>query len=150
MNQSIIHLAESSISIVVAATLGALSALLAAIMPEPSTAASLALMDDSRLRLICIAGSLGGAVLSVMLFKIDNHKELVRKLCCSSISGVVFSPIVIRHFQMDSSTDYVLAVSAVTALLSWSLLQILIPFVTKHITQKIVGDSEAEKPTTKL
>lgn len=118
---------ESSLPIIVAAAVGMLSAILAALMPDPVTVQSLGLMDDSRLRLICIAGSLAGAVVSVVLFEVSTHKELARKLTCSALSGVIFTPILIQYFGWPSGTDYVLGISACTALLSWSLLLSVLP-----------------------
>lgn len=134
-------LAESSIPLVIAAVVCMLSTLLAAIVPDADAAQAggIVIMDDSRLRLICIAGSLGGAVVSVMLFTVTSHKELARKMTVSCISGIVFSPVIMRYVSLDPTTDYVLLCSAVTAMLSWTLLQTVIPMVTQKIVTKIGG-----------
>lgn len=121
-------IAESSASLLIAACVGMLTSLLAATIPDPATAATgIVIMDDTRLRLICMAGSLGGAVMSVMLFTVTTHKELARKLTLSSLSGLIFSPVIMRYLAVPVSTDYVLVVSAVTALLSWTSLQTVVP-----------------------
>lgn len=126
-------IAESSASILIAACVGMLSSLLAAVIPDPAAAAAgIVIMDDTRLRLICIAGSLGGAVVSVMLFSVTTHKELARKLTVSSLSGVIFSPVIMRYIAVPASTDYVLVISAVTALLSWSALQTVVPMAIER------------------
>ena len=144
-------LAESSITLVIATVVGAVAAAMAASLPDASAAVTQAasLLDDSRLRLVCVAGSLGGAVLSVMLFTIQTHKELAQKLISSSISGIVFSPVIIRYAHLESSTDLVLAVSAVTALLSWGVLQIAVPFAQSWFRRRYLPDEDS-KPTTKL
>lgn len=148
-------LAESSISLVIATVVGAVAAAMAASLPPADAAAAAAqaasLLDDSRLRLVCVAGSLGGALLSVMLFTISTHKELAQKLVSSSISGIVFAPVIIRYTHLESSTDLVLAVSAVTALLSWGVLQIAVPFAQTWFRKRYMpADEENEKPTQKL
>lgn len=130
-------LAESSATLLIAACLGVVTSLLAAVMPDAATAAGVVIMDDSRLRLICVAGSLGGSVVGVMLFAVATHRELARKLTVSSISGVVFSPWLIRYAGGGISTDYVLVISAITALLSWPILQTAIPLVITKVLEKI-------------
>lgn len=139
-------IAESSASLLVATCLGALASLLAAVMPDPAAVAGIVIMDDSRLRLICIAGSLGGSVLSVVLFKVVTHQELARKLAGSSLSGVIFSPIIVRYLGVAVSTDFVLVISAVTALLSWTILPTVVPLVSDLIVGKFRRKPEATPP----
>lgn len=69
-------IASTSASIILAAGLGIISAVAAALLPDPSSASAFSLVDDNRLRLICVAGSLGGSVMSVMLFQVKTNREL--------------------------------------------------------------------------
>jgi len=131
--------AESAISLIVAATVGMFAAAAAAVMPtpDPDPAGAIGIMDDARMRLICVAGSLGGAVLSVCIFKITHVRDLSVKLVSSSFSGILFAPMVLRWLNWGRDVDAVLAVSAATALVSWSLLQAAVPLLTRAATQRI-------------
>jgi hypothetical protein len=129
--------AESAISLVVAAAVGMFAAAAAAVLPTPQPDAVLSVMDDARLRLICIAGSLGGAVLSVGLFKLSHVRDMAVKLVCSSFSGILFAPMVLRWIGWTRDLDAVLAVSGLTALMSWTVLQMAVPAVTRAAARKL-------------
>lgn len=129
--------AESAISLIVAATVGMFAAAAAAVMPTPDPTEAIGIMDDARMRLICVAGSLGGAVLSVCLFKLTCVRDLSVKLVSSSFSGILFAPMVLRWLNWGRDVDAVLAISGATALVSWSLLQALVPLFTRIATQRI-------------
>jgi hypothetical protein len=129
--------AESAISLIVAATVGMFAAAAAAVMPTPDPTTVASVMDDARMRLICVAGSLGGAVLSVCLFKLSNVRDLSVKLVSSSFSGILFAPLVLRWLGWGRDVDAVLAISGATALVSWSLLQAAVPLLTRAATQRI-------------
>lgn len=131
---------EAAASILLAAVLGAAAAITAAVMPAVDTQQAMtSIMDDSRLRLICVAGSLGGAVLSVGLFNARTVRDLSIKLSCSSISGVIFAPMVLRWLGWAADTDAVLCISGVTALMSWSVLLAAVPALTRLAGKKIEG-----------
>lgn len=137
--------AESAISLVVAAAVGMFAAAAAAIYPagaDPS--AVVTVMDDGRMRLICVAGSLGGAVLSVVLFRLSHVKDMAMKLVGSSIAGVIFAPMVLRWTGWGRDVDAVLAISGMTALLSWTVLQKAVPALTKAATRKIDGQATTD------
>lgn len=129
--------AESAISLVIAAAVGMFAAAAAAVLPTPDPNAVASVMDDARLRLICIAGSLGGAVLSVGLFKMSHARDMAVKLVCSSFSGILFAPMVLRWLGWSRDIDAVLAVSGLTALMSWTILQKAVPSLTKIATRRI-------------
>jgi hypothetical protein len=129
--------AESAISLVIAAAVGMFAAAAAAVLPTPDPAAAVSVMDDARLRLICVAGSLGGAVLSVALFKLGNVRDMAVKLASSSISGILFAPMALRWLGWTRDLDAVLAVSGMTALLSWTVLQMAVPALARAAAKRL-------------
>ena len=140
-------------TIIYAAIIGALSSLLAAVAPNvgpESTNAILSIIDDSKLRLICVAGSLGGAILSVGFFPPERNGNVIRgvalKLSCSSISGVMFTPAIMRWFNIEFQTDIVLACSGTVSLLSWSVLQMAVPLITRIIRGRITDTDKKHRP----
>lgn len=125
------------------ATLAAASAAAAATV---ESATSAALLDDTHLRLICITGSLGGAVLSVLLFPQPKttSRTMAMKLLTSGLSGILFAPKLLTYMGWMRDTDTVLAISAIVSLLSIGVLRIAIPTYTKLIGQKL-GAFETEQ-----
>lgn len=131
----------SPIAIILSAFVAAASALWAALMPavtEVSKAAQevikamdVNVMDDARLRLVCLAGSIGGALVSVLLFQLPKIKALVAKLVVSGLSGMMFTPILVRHLGLTLDTDTLIASSGLVALLSYSVLQAIVPVLQK-------------------
>lgn len=138
-------LASTSASIILAATIGIFSALAAALMPDPETAAALSLVDDNRLRLICVAGSLGGAVMSVMLFQVKTNRELAAKLTTSALAGIMFAPMILRYLKWADLTDAILATSAAVALLSWTVLQSIVPMAANLLKRKAEAALDAKE-----
>jgi FtsH-binding integral membrane protein len=130
-------LASTSFAIVLAAGLGIISAICAALLPDPTTTTALSLVDDNRLRLICVAGSLGGAVMSVMLFQVKTNRELAAKLTTSALAGIMFSPMLLRYLRWADLTDAILATSAIVALLSWTVLQSAVPILAGIAKRKV-------------
>lgn len=129
--------AESAVSLVIAAAVGMFAAAAAAVMPTPDPTAVVTVMDDARMRLICVAGSLGGAVLSVSLFKLTHVRDMAVKLVSSSFSGILFAPMVLRWTGWGRDVDAVLAISGLTALMSWTVLQKAVPALTKAAMKRI-------------
>lgn len=129
--------AESALSLVIAAAFGMFAAAAAAVLPPPDPAAALSVLDDARMRLVCVSGSLGGAVLSVCLFRLSHVRDMAVKLTCSSLSGILFAPMALRWLAWQRDLDAVLATSALTALLSWSILQAAVPLLTRIATKRL-------------
>lgn len=127
-------LAESSV-LVSAVAIAAIAAAAAAVAPEVAHAVNV--IDDQKLRLICVAGSLGGAVLSVGVFPPRHIRDMAFKLMCSGISGVLFSPVLLRWLGWSVDTDVVLATSGAVALLSWASLQVGVPKIVGILTGRI-------------
>lgn len=123
-----------------------IAAATAAALPAPDPQAVATVMDDARMRLICVAGSLGGAVLSVCLFKLGNVRDMSVKLVSSSFSGILFAPMVLRWVGWNRDVDAVLAVSGLTALMSWTVLQKAVPALTKAATKRLDSGTTQLKP----
>lgn len=140
-------LASTSASIILAAGLGIISALTAAaaLLPDPSSASAFSLVDDNRLRLICVAGSLGGAVMSVMLFQVKTNRELAAKITTSALAGIMFAPMILRYLKWADLTDAILAVSAIVALLSWTVLQSIVPMAANLLKRKAEAALDAKE-----
>src|SRR5688572_29040340 len=94
------HNDNHPIAIILAAFMAILSALSAALMPAAQEVGAqvqeviraINVMDDARLRLVCVAGSIGGALVSVLLFQMPKPKAFIAKLIGSGLAGVIFSP----------------------------------------------------------
>jgi hypothetical protein len=138
-------LASTSASIIIAAGIGIISAAAAALLPDPSTASALSIVDDNRLRLICVAGSLGGAVMSVMLFQVKTNRELAAKLTTSALAGIMFAPMILRYLKWADLTDAILAVSATVAMLSWTVLQSIVPMAANLLKRKAEAALDAKE-----
>ena len=140
-------LASTSASIILAAGLGIISAIsaAAALLPDPSSASAFSLVDDNRLRLICVAGSLGGAVMSVMLFQVKTNRELAAKLTTSALAGIMFAPMILRYLKWADLTDAILAVSATVAMLSWTVLQSIVPMAANLLKRKAEAALDAKE-----
>lgn len=134
---------EAAVTIVIAAALAAVAALTAAIMPAVDTQQAMtSIMDHQRLRLICVAGSICGGVLSVGLFNAKTLRDLGIKFSCSTISGVIFAPMALRWLGWAADTDAVLFISGVTSLMSWSVLIAAVPALTRLAGRKIDSVSQ--------
>jgi hypothetical protein len=135
----------STAFVIVCSAVMALASLGAAMMPEKQSSAILAsapaeattivnintsVMDDNRLRLVCVAGAIAGALLSWSITKKEDHRISVRKILASSISGIIFTPWIMRWQGWELSTDGLLACSGGVALMSWGILKILVPLAT--------------------
>jgi len=134
----------STTSIIIAAGI-IISAAAAALLPDPSTASALSIVDDNRLRLICVAGSLGGAVMSIMLFQVKTNRELAAKLTTSALAGIMFAPMILRYLKWADLTDAILAVSATVAMLSWTVLQSIVPMAANLLKRKAEAALDAKE-----
>lgn len=94
-------------------------------------------LDDERLRLICIAGALGGAVASLCLFLPATVQEMARKLFASSILSIMCTPWLMGWFSLPFRTSYVLASSGAVALIAWSVMQAVLPNLSAWVVKWI-------------
>ena len=103
------------------------------------------IMDDQRLRALCLIGSCLGAFLSVgLLPKVqDEFKQYAVKFGGAATVGILATPLVIRYLQLAPDSDWVLGVSGLVAMLSTVTLHKLIPFYEAWLDKKL--DSVKDK-----
>lgn len=93
------------------------------------------LLRDTYLLTVVVLGSLAGAAMSYMLYPLPGPKGMAFKFLTSGFSGIVFSPLIATwsasYFNQDMTGMWALAVSAMVAFLSWSLLQVVEPAAKK-------------------
>jgi hypothetical protein len=130
---------DSLIAVIVSAIVAMLASVVGALMPalqEASVAAqdlikSITIMDDARMRLVCLAGSIGGALLAVGVFWKEGQKvrPLIIKLFCSVLVGVLFAPYLARKSGVSLDTDSLLFISGIVGVSGLSTLQLILPFL---------------------
>lgn len=140
---------ESTAVVVLAAVTMALSALGTALLPDcthiATTTAELAkevqeaantvsvsvnVLDNAKLFSICLCGAIGGGLMSVLIFPLPTTKALAAKFVASSIAAILFAPMTAQWLGWLRS-DFLLAVSGGVALVSWTVLQVTVPVVTR-------------------
>lgn len=93
------------------------------------------IIGDNYLRAWCIVGSVFGSILSVALFPPSEKSQTVavRRISVncliSMISGVMFSPVLVRFYDLPRDGDWVLFTSGVVSLSSVSVLQLTVPLI---------------------
>lgn len=113
MPQRFEFLHQAVLSVVSAAA--AMMSLLAAAGPSMPSGG---IYDDSTLRLVCLAGSIGGAIVSLVVFppRTPSIRLLAVKFIGSGLSGALFTPLAFRWLGWQLVADTVLPVSGVVAL----------------------------------
>lgn len=133
-----ILLLMSSISAMAAAYLGIQQEQI--VMAVPSIEQQqivMAIMDDQALRIWCICGALCGAAISIIFFPVSTPRKMAMKWVGSSLTGAIFTPVLMRWQEIPFDTDYLLASSAGVALLSWTLIQAGIPIVETRLVSML-------------
>lgn len=122
---------------------------IAPIIQAQAEAAANVIWNDSALRLICIAGSIGGSILSILLFPPASARAMAGKMTASVIAGALFTPILIRWVDIVPDADVLLCGAAVVSLLSWSILMAAVPivqnFARKWLQVKFPEDKDDDK-----
>jgi len=134
---------HQALAVICASTAAAIAAIVADISEMPVAAFSgPAILDNERLRLICIVGALGGAVLNLGLY--DSPQPGIRpmawKVFGSCITGVIFTPVAVHWMNVTPNTDNLLAVSFLTAIVSVGLLRKVLPALSWAIGAKLGVD----------
>lgn len=122
--------------------------LLAEISPPPSgailvTPEVIEILAHATLRLYCLLGALGGGVLAVLLTGGAGFREMAGKWTVGVLSGLLFTPWIIKVFSIYPSPDYIVAASGAVALLAWGCLHKLLPVLERLVigrTRKLLGD----------
>ena len=124
----------------------AISALLAAVQTQAlensqQPAAQLVIAADGTMRLWCLTGSLIGALIRVSIRPPKNLAGFARSFIVSLGTGLVASPLIIRHFIGHADADYTLAVAAAASFLGWLGVEGIEKFAGKWIKSKTDGES---------
>ncbi len=101
--------------------------------------------DDGRMIGLCVLGSIMGAFLAVAAFKPQTSPEadpkrmhsLSLKFGVSMVSGVAFSPLIIRNTIQSISPDIVVGISGIVALVAVTCLHKVAPMVEEYIKKKL-------------
>ena len=130
--------------------LGATSALVASIMSflaeVPVEAFSgPAILDNERLRVVCLIGAIGGAILNLGIYpsKLPGIRPLVWKFTASVMCGVVFTPMVVHWTGVTANFDTLAFTSFIMAISGVGIVVKLIPAIQRFIFSKL-GISTAD------
>lgn len=106
----------------------------------PITEPTSDLFDDMKLTALCVMGAMMGAFLSIGLFPPkddESDKSKLQKLAlqfgCSLFTGVAFTPIVIKYYQLQLTSDWVVGVSTGVAAIGVMAIHIGMPYLTKWL-----------------
>lgn len=136
---------------VIGTTIGAVVAAVAADLSQVPVQAfsGPAIFDDERYRLICIVGALGGALLNLGLYSSPTPgiRPMAWKVFCSTITGVVVTPMVIHWVNIVPNVDNLLFFSFFMALISVGVVRGVAPLWTRFFVQKLAPVDPAVAPT---
>lgn len=103
--------------------------------------------DKTDMRLVCLAGSTGGAFVYIFISYFwpetgsktpqEHGMRLVAKFLSSWICGMIFSPLVFRWLHIPADADMVLGISGCTALGATSIIHRAIPQVTSWALSRL-------------
>lgn len=97
------------------------------------------IFENSRLTAFTVIGSTIGALLTIGIFpdsKVDTTRQLSLKFGCSLLSGIAFTPSTMYYLAIPSTSDLVIAVSALTAITAVSLIHKLMPKIESFLENK--------------
>ena len=99
--------------------------------------------DDVRMICICVIGATIGAFLAIAVFPPQGSSEsnttrrLALKFGSSMLAGIVFTPGVMHFWELDLNADYLMAVSAIVAIFSVSILHLIAPRIERIVSAVI-------------
>lgn len=136
---------ESTAVVVLAAVTMAMSALGTALLPDcthiatttselakevteaaSTVSVSVNVLDNAKLLSICLAGAVGGGLMSVLIFPLPTARAMAGKFLASSLAAILFAPMTAQWLGWLRS-DALLAVSAGVALVAWAFVQATLP-----------------------
>ena len=134
-----------------------LTALTLASEPLPPLAMTpevIEIIAHKTLRLYCLLGALGGGFIAVMLMSQANAtaREMAAKWTTGVLSGLIFTPWLMRVTSIAPYPDYILAASGAVSLLAWGCLHKLIPVIERILvrrTRRMFGDPSDPSTTPK-
>lgn len=95
--------------------------------------------EDQRLICICIAGGIGGGILSVLLFPKTTLRSTAAKWLVSPITAGIFGPALCQFYNLQRDIWYALAANGAIGLFAWSTLFVVLPLapdVAKYFAKK--------------
>jgi FtsH-binding integral membrane protein len=93
---------------------------------------------DATLRLACLSGALLGALITIGLSKEgDTLRALTLKALTAVVTGIAFTPLLLRYFEYTPDVDVVLGASAALASMSTVTLQTVISRWDKWVNKKL-------------
>lgn len=108
------------------------------------TPEALEILSHKTLRLYCLLGALGGGVIGVGLTTTGPPREMAWKWTVGVVSGVLFTPVIIRYFGWHPGVDTLVATAGVVALTAWTALHNILPIIHRVLVKRvrrIVGDT---------
>lgn len=134
------HRLEPILAAIVSMVAGAFSSCVAAflaLMPDAAPAA-VTIMDDEKMRLICIIGAVGGGVLSALIFSPPQAtgRMFAVKVGSSSLAGILFTPSLVHWLGWTLNIDTLLGTSAGIALVGIGVIRVAVPLWAKYAARK--------------
>lgn len=129
-------ISQAKLTDIVATVAGMAASLAAAV--TPAGPAETALLDDARLRLICLAGSIGGAWLAIHILPENANvsgRAQALKMFTSTVVGFMYAPWCIYYFGIEQNVDKIVAVAGLVAFLGVSVLKILASDAIRAVTK---------------
>lgn len=112
------------------------------------------ILADNWLRAYCIIGSVLGAILSIAIYppqepaSKNSIRQSATKLIVSLLSGIVFTPVLVRYLDVPLDGDWILFGAGTVSLLSVSVLTAALPLITlmakrrvKDVIGKVMGSN---------
>jgi hypothetical protein len=95
--------------------------------------------DNSTLRLVCLAGSIGGAMVSLIIFppRTPSIRLLAFKFIASGLCGALFTPLVFRYLDWPIAADTVLPVSGGVSLFAIGAIRSIHAQVIRKLADKL-------------
>lgn len=87
------------------------------------------IIDDGKLRMWCLVGAIGGSIAGVCIFGWKNAKDLGLKIVGSSLLGMMFTPGLMRVFEISPEVDMVLISAPCVAIFGTAILKMVFPAV---------------------
>lgn len=116
------NMLEPTINMLMAFSAAAAGALLLA-----SSSLSSAFSENQVLLCVCLAGGIGGGIISVVIFPNDTIKKTAFKWLASSLASGLFSPAIAQYLSIQQDLVYILALSAGIGLFSWGVILVVVP-----------------------
>ncbi len=142
---------ETSVGAMMMWAIAGAASLLIAAVPNVTNG----LPEDQRLICICIAGGIGGGILSVLLFPKTTLRSTAAKWFVSPVTAGIFGPALCQYYGFQNEVWYALAANGAIGLFAWSALFVVLPLapdVARYFAKKwfpralqLEEDEDAEK-----